>query len=303
MLLNRNLALRGHGIDLSNSFAEVNTKAVMLQKLLDDANGKQKDMEKKYFDILEQNMVLQSTLKSGPECQNPEGSESLLPLLKSLTHSCNSTESIRDTIKRERNVAELSSELALIQGALQAALRQSEGECMTCTSPQTGGYADNKEAAAIGNSPLDVVEILSKFNFKEVEKLRRENAELRAQVQTGRTKNDQLSDGGISNKDLKALLDQIEIATGGPESKNASISVVDFSGDLRKLITEVRERTAKRQQVQQQSILSSMVQRVERVLVPKSSAAAPATTRKWNWSRRQKLTQPNNSTSSTKTPK
>jgi len=303
MLLNRSLALKGRGIELSRSFAEVNAKAIMLQKLLDDASGKHKDMEKKYFDILEQNMVLQSALKSGPEGQNLEGSEPLHSLIKPLTHRCNSTKSIRDTIQREKNAVELRSELALIQGALQAALRQSEGECMTCNSPQISCDADIKEAAVISNSPLDVVDILSKFNYKEVEKLRKENAELRAQVQTGRTKDDHSSDGSISNKDLKAFLDQIEVAAGGPDSKNASISVVEFSGNLQKLITEVRERTAKRQQVQQQSILSSMVKRVESVLLPKSSAATPATTRKWNWSRRQKLTQPNNSTSSTKTPK
>jgi len=243
----------------------------MLQKLLDDANGKHKEMEKKYFDILEKKLILQS---------------------------CNSTESNGDS---EKNIAGLRSELASINGALRDGLRQAEGERMPSTSLPIESHADSDEATAIDDENLDMVDILSKFNYKEVEKLRKENAELRAQSKTQRTKDCLEPESGVSEKDMKAFLEQIEAATGGRTSKHASASVNDFSGDLRKMITEVREQTAKRQQVQQQSILSNIIERVENVLVPKSSAATATTSKKWNWPGRQKLT-PRNSTSTSKTP-
>ncbi|MCJ1250017.1 hypothetical protein MMC30_007243 [Trapelia coarctata] len=271
----QNLALKGRGVGLSKSFADVNSKAIMLQKLLDDANGKHKEMEKKYFDLLEKYMILQSSLNGVPEGQNGG-----------------------------KDAAELGSELALIKGALREGLRQSEGERMPATTPPTGSHANNEEAGAIDidSENFDVVDILSKFNYKEVENLRKENAELRTQGKTRRTKGGLEPEGNIFEEDMKALLEQIEAATGGRTSKHASASVNDFSGDLRKMITEVRERTAKRQQVQQQSILSNIIERVEKVLVPKSSAATPPASKKWNWPGRQKLTQ-RNSTSTSKTPK
>ena len=286
-------------MELSKSFAEVNSKAIMLQKLLDDANGKHKEMEKKYFNILEQNMILQSSLKGAPEGQNREGYKPLLPILNPLTHNYNSTENIPDSLQAERNAA---GELVLIKGAYREGLRQSDDKCMPSTSARRGSSADGEEATANNNENSDIMDILSNFNYTEIENMRKENAELRAQSKTQRTKDGLEPESSISAKDMKALLEQIEAATGGRTSEHTSASVTEFSDDLRKMITEVRERTAKRQQVQQQSILSNIIERVENVLVPRSSAATSSTSKKWKWPGRQKLTQ-RNSTLTNKTPK
>ena len=288
----RNLVQKGRGVELSRAVAEANAKATMLQNLLDNANRKHKEMEDKYFEMLDQNMILKSGRRSAPEAPNGEGSKPLLPFLQALTHNCNSTDDLEDSLQTEKNVAELRSELALIKNAIREGLRQSGSERMPTTSPPTGSDADNREAPMPGNANLDVVDILSKFNYKEVEKLRKENAEMRRSV----------PEGSLPNSDLQALLEQIEGETDGRTSKHAGISVDEFSGDLRKVIMDAQARTAKRKQVQK-SILSNVFQRVESAFVPKSAVAAPATAKnKWSWPLRQTLTL-RNSTSNSKTPK
>lgn len=231
------------------------SKNTMLQQLLDQANEKLEDHDKRYLEMFQEKLSLESSLESitqGDPIQRytPHG-----PTVRNLIHKTDSTDVFRKTrdkvaAEQKKNL-ELQAELSLVKSKLQAA----NNNCKSLYG-EGSKHANHTAVSLLGMDEHSALAIMKENESAALTGLQQENKQLKQKslLRNAMGNRKALQENPTSTEQLKATSKEVAkpAAAGAPGNKNpAGTKVFDKQVDsMAQVVLKDREQLAKLREVQ-----------------------------------------------------